>query len=105
MNKEKSNKYVQKSVHVPEEAPKVSTSLVVRTIVYIVAIINGVAAFLGYDLGLEVNQEFVYELVSLIFMGGAFIDAYWRNNDLTKKARIKSEAAKQVEKNIKKGKK
>lgn len=84
------------TVAVPETAPKVDTGLVVRTIIYIVAIVNAIAAMLGYDFNLNVDENFIYEGVTILFTLGGFASAYWKNNNVTKEARIKDATAKQV---------
>jgi SPP1 family holin len=83
-------------VVVPAEAPKVNVNLVVRTIIYLFAIVNAAAAYFGFDFNIEVSGDFIYEGVSLVFGVGAFISAYWKNNDITKGARIKAKAAEQI---------
>ena len=90
------------SVEVPTEAPKVEAKLVVTTIIYLIAIVNAAAAFLGFDLNIPTDYNFIYDGVSLVFLGGSFFHAYWKNNDISKKARIKAQAAKQIEVDTKK---
>lgn len=92
------NKSAQvQEVEIPTEAPKVSSKLVVTTIIYLIAIVNAAAAFLGFDFNIPTNYDFIYDGVSLVFFAGSFFHAYWKNNDITKKARIKAEVAKQVD--------
>ncbi|AGB62735.1 putative holin [Bacillus phage phiAGATE] len=89
---------VTQVVEVPTEAPKVEPKMVVLTIVYIVAIINAAAAYLGFDaFNLSVDSERLYEGVSLFFGVAAFVGAYWKNHDVSKSARIKAAAVKQVD--------
>ncbi|AGK86966.1 holin [Bacillus phage SIOphi] len=91
------NKKVKaKVVEVPTEAPKVGPKLVVTTIIYLIAIVNAAAASLGFNFNIDADYEFIYQGVSLVFMVGSFIHAYWKNNDVTKKARIKAEVSKQI---------
>ena len=85
------------SVEVPVVAPKVSPALIVQTLVYLVAIINAGAALFGFDFNIEADQDFLYEGVTLAFTAGTFIMGVWKNHNYTKEARIKEEAAKQVE--------
>lgn len=89
------NKRVQ-SVAVPTEAPKVDKGMVVRTIIYIVAIVNAIAALFGWDFHFFVDEAMVYEIVTVIFTVGAFASAYWKDNDIKKETRIKKAAAQQV---------
>jgi SPP1 family holin len=79
------------------EVPKVATGLVVRTVVYLAAIVNAIAAYFGFDFNLDVDQNFVYEGVTIVALIGSFASAYWKNNDVTKKARAKAKVAKNVE--------
>jgi SPP1 family holin len=84
-------------VEVPEQAPKVSVKLVVATIVYIIAIVNAVAVFLGFDLNITPDVDKIYEGVSLAFALGAFGIGVFKNHNYTKAARIKKEVAKQID--------
>lgn len=96
-NKSLGEKVKIQSVEVPTEAPNVDSSLVVRTIIYIIAIVNAAAAFLGFDFSIPTHYDFIYDGVSLVFVVGSFFHAYWRNNNVTKSARVKDAAAKQVQ--------
>lgn len=84
------------TVAVPTEAPKIDAGLVLRTIVYAVAIINAVLAIFGIDFNIELHEDKLYELITVIFTVGSFVLAYWKNNNVTKKARIKDEAVKSL---------
>ena len=87
----------EKEVFVPVEAPKIDPMLIVRVIVYLLAIVNtGVMAIFGTDLGLKVDQATLYEGISILFLAGAFIDGVWRNQNFTKKARKRDVVAKQA---------
>ncbi|AMQ66648.1 holin [Bacillus phage Shbh1] len=79
------------------EVPSLSPMMVVRTVVFLLAIINSVAVMFGFELGLEVNQENLYQLVSGVFLVGSGIVAWYKNNDITKKARIKAAKMKEDE--------
>ncbi|QZA69634.1 holin [Bacillus phage 035JT004] len=95
------NKNVKvQEVEIPTEAPNVTSGLVVRTIIYLIAIVNAAAAFLGFDLNIPTDYNFIYDGVSLVFFIGSFVHAYWRNNNVRKEARIVEEVAKQL--NLKK---
>lgn len=92
------NKNVQvQEVEIPTEAPKVTTGLVVRTIIYLIAIVNAAAAFLGFNFVIPADYDFIYRGVSLAFGLGSFVHAYWRNNDISKGARTAREVAKQLD--------
>ena len=87
-----------KSVEVPVEAPPVDAALVVRTIVYLVAIINAIAAYFGFDFNIPAKDEVIYQVVSVVFAVGSFVHAYFKHNNVTKSARIKAAVGKQVTK-------
>ena len=96
------NNEVQKTqeVFVPEVAPKIDPKLLVRLMVVVVGLINAVAAMFGSAFSIELNaehQQAWYEIFSAAWLVGSVIWAVWKNNDITKKARIKAQVAKQVE--------
>jgi SPP1 family holin len=84
-------------VEVPTKAPKVDAKLVTTTIVYLVAIVNSIAALFGFDLDITANSNTIYEGASLVFGLGTFLFGVWKNNNFSKRARIKEHAAKQVD--------
>lgn len=87
-----------KEVFVPETPPKVDARMIVRLLVYVVALINAVAALFGKQLNLVVDQELTYQIISAALLIGTSLWTAWKNNDISKRARIKAEVAKQVEK-------
>jgi SPP1 family holin len=92
------NKEVQKTeVFVPEAAPKVDARMLVRLLVLVVALLNAVAALFGKQLNIEVNQDLWYQIISAAMLIGSSLWTAWKNNDVTKQARIKAEVTKQVE--------
>jgi SPP1 family holin len=93
------NKEVVKTqeVFVPEAAPKVDAKMLVRLLVFVVALINAVAAMLGKQLNLVVDQNLWYEIASAALLIGSTLWTAWKDNNVTKQARIKAEVAKQVE--------
>lgn len=92
------NKEVNKTeVFVPEAAPKVDAKMLVRLLVFVVALINAVAAMFGKQLDIVVDQNLWYEIISAAMLIGSTAWAVWKDNNVTKKARIKAEVAKQVE--------
>lgn len=100
MNKMDNANSTEKKVWVPIEAPKVNAGLIVRCLVYLAAIVNGVAAFFGWDFHLEISQDWMYNLASMVFMVGSFVHAFWKNQNVSKKARIKEAVADQVHPNL-----
>jgi SPP1 family holin len=89
-------KFTTKTVEVPVEAPAVDTALVVRTVVYLIAIANAIAAYFGFDLNIPAKDESVYQVVSVVFAVGSFAHAYFKHNNVTKSARIKAVVGNQV---------
>lgn len=87
----------KREVFVPEEAPKVEPRMVVRTIVFVVAIINAILAMFGIAGDLTVDQETLYAVISGAFLFGSGIVAYFKNNNLTKQARKKSAVEDQID--------
>lgn len=84
--------------------PKISVGAWVRTIVLIVTLINGALAMFGKQL-LPINEDTInnvvntgYALFSAIALIVASLVAWWRNNDFTKKARIRKEQIKRQSK-------
>lgn len=86
----------QQQVLVPVEAPNVDAMMIVRTLVFVVALVNAVAAIFGFNFHLTINQQIWYDGISafLVVASGAY--GYWKNNNFTKQARIKAEVAKQI---------
>lgn len=62
------------------------TQLIVRIIVSIIAIINLCAAQFGFD-PLDIEEESVYTVVSLIVAIVTWIWGFWKNNNFTKNAK------------------
>ncbi|AEW47159.1 putative holin protein [Bacillus phage BCP78] len=96
-------KHVEHSVFVPVEVPKVEPMVIVRLLVFAVALINAVAAMFGYNLGLEVDQQNMYDIISALFLLGSGFYATWKNNNISKQARVQAHVAKQVSIDNKKG--
>lgn len=88
----------KKEVFVPVDAPKLSPGMLVRTVVFVVAVINAIAAMLGFNLDLQVNQVDLYEIFSGLFLIASGAAAWFKNNDVTKKARKRKVVVEQVEK-------
>lgn len=86
-----------RTVFVPEEAPKVEPAMIVRTIVLVVAIINAAFAMFGSTFEIEVDQAAIYEVVSWLFLLGSGVWSWFKDNDVSKKARKRKEISRQVE--------
>lgn len=63
----------------------VKKDTVIRTIVLILALVNQALTIAGKN-PLPFSDEFVGELVSMLFTTGASIWAWWKNNSFTKSA-------------------
>jgi len=84
-------------VFVPESAPKIGAATIVRFIVFGVALINAIARLCGHELGLEIDQNVTYDIVSAVLLFGSASQMAWKNNAVTKQARLREHAAKQIE--------
>lgn len=88
-------------VFVPVEAPKIDTDTIVRTIIFLLSLVNSIAATFGFHWNLNIDQAQAYEAISVIVMGVTAIWAWWKDNNVTKSARIKRAVADQVKVNKK----
>lgn len=95
--------HVEKSVYVPVEVPKVEPMMIVRLLVFLVALVNAVASMLGYHLDLAVDQQNAYDIISALFLLGSGFYATWKNNNISKQSRVQAHVAKQVQVEDKKG--
>lgn len=87
---------VPQSVFVPVEAPTLDVGMIVRTIVFVLSLINGIATMFGYHWNLKVDQQQVYDIISAAVLLGSGLWAAWKNNNITKQARIKQVVANQI---------
>lgn len=62
------------------------TDTIVRVIVLAIALINAVLAFLG-ETKLDIDENTVYTLATVISTVGASLWAMWKNNSFTKEAK------------------
>lgn len=90
-------KETKKEVFVPVEAPRVEPRMVVRTVVFAIAILNAILAMFSVS-PVEVDQEALYNFVSAIFLLVSGFEAWSKNNDYSKKARKRKTIIEQVEK-------
>lgn len=84
------------TVVVPTKAPTIDKGLVARSIVYLIAVGNYVAPHLGLNLHLHGTEDQVYNIVSEVLLIGSFVQAYWKNNNISKAARIIDKVASQI---------
>lgn len=85
------------TVVVPNDAPSIDKGLVVRSIVYIIVLVNAVAAHFGFHFHLNGNEDSIYNYVSDGLLVLSFVQAYWKNNNLSKAARIIDKVAEQID--------
>jgi SPP1 family holin len=85
------------TVVIPAEAPAIDKSLVVRSIVYLILVANAVAAHFGIHFHMNGNEDFIYNIVSDVLLVGGFVQAYWKNNNISKAARIIDKVAEQID--------
>ncbi len=72
---------------------KISSGTIARTIWLLIALVNQCMMVMGRDV-LQVAEDDVYQVVSLLFTIGAAISAWWKNNSFTKAAIIADEVIK-----------
>ncbi|OLF86326.1 phage holin [Bacillus paralicheniformis] len=68
----------------------ISAGTVARFVLLALALANQTLTMTGHS-PIPVDEEGVQQFISLAFMGVTSLWAYWKNNDVTKKARTKGE--------------
>ncbi|MCY8754844.1 phage holin [Bacillus haynesii] len=68
----------------------ISAGTVSRFVILALALVNQTLTMTGHS-PILVDEEGVQQFISLAFMGVTSLWAYWKNNDVTKKARTKGE--------------
>jgi len=68
----------------------ISAGTVARFVLLALALVNQTLTMTGRS-PIPVDEEGVQQFISLAFMGVTSLWAYWKNNDVTKKARTKGE--------------
>lgn len=87
--------------------PKITAGTWARLIILTIALINSVLAIFGIKpLPIDEDQvnsliDMIYQVISAVLVIAAALAAWWKNNDITKQARMKKEVA---DKEIKKKK-
>lgn len=87
----------KQEVFIPESAPPITPGTIVRFIVFLVALINAVGGQLGYALDIRVDQNTLYDVLSALFLMGSSLHMAWKNNNISKQARIKAQAVEQIQ--------
>ncbi|MGE6630134.1 phage holin [Bacillus sp. NPDC077027] len=70
------------------EIQKISAGTITRLVLLLLALINSGLTAAGNS-PIPVNEEGVQQFITLAFLGITSLWAYWKNNDITKKARTK----------------
>ncbi|MEH7521671.1 phage holin [Bacillus sp. JJ1503] len=68
----------------------INAGTVTRFVLLLLALINSGLEMSGVAV-LPVDEEGVRQFISLAFLGGTSLWAYWQNNDISRKARSKDE--------------
>lgn len=68
------------------ETKKISAGTVARFVLLATALVNSGLQMAGYNT-IPVDEEGVQTFISMAFLGGTSLWSYWKNNDVTKKAR------------------
>lgn len=64
---------------------KLDAGTVARTIVLFIALLNQIFAISGIAV-LDINENDVYQLVSLLFTVGSALVSWWKNNSFSEEA-------------------
>lgn len=78
---------------------KVTKGTIVRTILFVVVLVNMILKYLGYPL-ITTNETIIYEFVECCVSVGVLVLTFWKNNSFTesaKKADIYLEELKRLE--------
>lgn len=68
---------------------------IARTICLIIALVNQVLAILGKGT-IDIADDTIYQLVTLIFTVGASLVAWWKNNSFSHEAMLADEVMKEL---------
>lgn len=72
----------------PATTPKIDSGTVSRFLVLLLALVNQALTMFGHPV-LNINDTTITQLVSLAWTAGSAIWCYWKDNDVTTKARVK----------------
>ncbi len=64
---------------------KPTVDTLARTLILVLALINQVISSLGF-LPLQVDEQSIYQFISLAFTAAAALAAWWKNNSFTEHA-------------------
>lgn len=72
----------------PATTPKIDSGTVSRFLVLLLALVNQALTMFGHPV-LHIDDATVTQLVTLAWTAGSAIWCYWKDNDVTKRARAK----------------
>ena len=72
----------------PATTPKIDSGTVSRFLVLLLALVNQALTMFGHPV-LNIDDTTITQLVSLAWTAGSAIWCYWKDNDVTTKARVK----------------
>lgn len=72
------------------EVQKISAGTIARLVLLLLALVNSALTAAGKS-PIPIDEEGVQQFITLAFLGITSLWAYWKNNDITKKARTKKE--------------
>lgn len=76
------------------QTPEVKNSMIIRTVVLIVALLNQSLVNFGYS-PLPFDDQWVETAVTSVLIIAAALVAWWKDNDITRKARRRKQLAEQ----------
>lgn len=90
----------KETVVIPDVPAKISQKTVIAVIASVVALVNAIIVMFGKT-PLNITDDSIYTIGSILFLIGTSVWSLWRNNDITAIARKKADVVKQVEDKIK----
>ncbi len=70
------------------EVQKISAGTIARLVLLLLALVNSALTAAGKS-PIPIDEEGIQQFITLAFLGITSLWAYWKNNDITKKARTK----------------
>ena len=64
---------------------KITDGTLARTLILILALLNQIFAIFGIDT-INIEEDSIYQVISVLFTIGAAIAAWWKNNSFTQAA-------------------
>ena len=83
------------TVVIPSEVDKIEGGTIVSLVVSIVVVVNTLLAMLGHG-ELSIDSNTAYVVASAIALVLSYGYAFWKNHDITRKARLKAKVLKQI---------